>query len=387
MPRSAGAGAKLDTGPQRPVATPRHAGLDLLRALAIILTCLMHFVWVIGAWRYERDFELLSISAARTVDEGVWLWLYHSQHGVYLFFVLSGYLMTRRWFAQSPPSLRRYLTDRALRTLPGAWLAISAMLMLLAFAGNMPADAPLRWLENAFFLNWFRADDTRHLLIVTWSLQAEWIFYLLLPLIWFGAQRSAPSAALPVVIMTGLAAIAVLKLTSLRGAAYALFFMTGSICALKQEDWRAMTRAIPWSLVLASYCLINVVYAWTTPTAARLQPPGLSAFDAHAVTFAIVSGALLLKVADHTFANSARVRAGLHVGRISYSIYLWNLLVVLALGQFLNLPARLNALPGVLAIAVYLSICCALTWAISRLSFAIVEQPYFTRRSAHTKIV
>ena len=53
---------------------PRQVGLDLIRALAIILTCAMHFVWAIGAWQYGRDFEMLPISAARDVGEAFWLW-------------------------------------------------------------------------------------------------------------------------------------------------------------------------------------------------------------------------------------------------------------------------------------------------------------------------
>ncbi len=346
----------------------------------------MHFVWVIGAWRYERDFELLPISAARTFDEGVWLWLYHSQHGVYLFFVLSGFLLTSRWFAPTPPALGRYLGDRALRTLPGAWLAITAMLVLLALADKTPADAALRWLENAFFLNWFRADDTHHLLIVTWSLQAEWIFYLMLPLIWLFAHQTGARPRTWVLLLIGGSAVVLLKLTSLRGGAYALFFTAGALCALKREDWRQSIRAIPWWSVIVAYVVVNFAYAWTTPTAAKLQPAGFSAFDLHALAFAVVVAALLLKVADHTFTDSAIVRIGLHIGRISYSIYLWNLLIVLTLGQVFNLPGRLNGLPSMLAIALYFMLCIGLTWAVSRLSFALVEQPYFNRRGAHTKI-
>ena len=45
----------------------------------------------------------------------------------------------------------------------------------------LDTDPALRWLENAFFLDWFRRDDSHHLLIVTWSLQAEWLFWLALP--------------------------------------------------------------------------------------------------------------------------------------------------------------------------------------------------------------
>jgi exopolysaccharide production protein ExoZ len=380
---SAGAEADLEAAPR---AATRHAGLDLLRALAIALTCLMHFVWVIGAWRYQRDFELFPISAARSVDEGIWMWLYHSQHGVYLFFVLSGFLLTSRWFAQSPPTLARYLRDRALRTLPGAWLAISVALILLAVAGKAPADAGLRWLENAFFLNWFRSDDTHHLLIVTWSLQAEWIFYLLLPVVWFLAMRVDAASRTWIVLLIGLATMVVLKFCSLRGGAYALFFTTGALCALEQHRWRPLAQKISWRILVLTYVLVNFAYAWTTPTAARLQTSDFGAFEMHAVAFSAIAGLLLLKVASHTFAQTPFARLGLHIGRISYSVYLWNLLVVLVLGQVLGLPGRLDTLPAPLAITLYLALCVVVTWPTSLLSFVLVEQPYFNRRGAHTKI-
>ena len=45
-------------------------------------------------------------------------------------------------------------------------------------------------------------------------------------------------------------------------------------------------------------------------TAARLQASGFGAFEWHAVAFALVSGALLLKSAEHTFGDSLFVRIG-----------------------------------------------------------------------------
>ena len=190
----------------------RQTGLDLLRALAIVLTCAMHFVWAIGAWRYERNFEVFPISAARSVDEALWMWLYHSQHGVYLFFVLSGYLLSKRWLVEKKATLGRYLVDRAWRTLPGAWLALLVALGLLAAAGKMPTNAALLLLENALFLNWFRTDDLHHLLIITWSLQAEWLFYLALPIVAWCAQRAggARRAQVATVLLFGVASIVLL---------------------------------------------------------------------------------------------------------------------------------------------------------------------------------
>ena len=353
-----------------------------MRALAICLTCAMHFVWATGAWQYQRDFEMFPVSAARTWDEGIWMWLYHSQHGVYLFFVLSGCLLSQRWLVTQNTQLRPYLTDRALRTLPGAWLVLLAALGLLALANQMPENAALRWLENAFFLNWFRHDDTHHLLIVTWSLQAEWLFYLSLPVVAWCAHTlgSTQQQRVLAVLVCGLLAMALLKATSIRGAAYALFFTTGAVCALKQRDWHAVIQKTPWLLVVGSYIVVNFVYAWTTASAARLQVRGFGAFEWHAVAFAFVSGVLLLKTAEYPFRDSLFVRIGRYIGRISYSIYLWHLLALIAFSQLLGLPKRLESFPNPVAIALYLSALIAATWLISAASFYVIEKPYFSRR-------
>ncbi len=365
----------------------RNAGLDLLRALAICLTCAMHFVWAIGTWQYQRDFELFPVSAARSWDEGVWMWVYHSQHGVYLFFVLSGYLLSQRWLVVQNARLRPYLTDRAWRTLPGAWLALLVALGMLMLAGQTPENPALRWLENALFLNWFRRDDTHHLLIVTWSLQAEWLFYLALPIVAWCAKTlgSTQQQRVTAVLVCGLLAMALLKATSLRGAAYTLFFATGAICALKQNDWRAAIQKTPWWVFGVSYVTVNFVYAWTTASAARLQISGFGPFEWHAVAFAFVSGALLLKTAEHALGDrlgdNLFMRTGRYIGRISYSIYLWHLLVLIAFGQLLGLPGRLETLPNSVAVALYLLGLMVVTWLISLASFHVIEKPYFSRRS------
>ncbi|MBL8309426.1 MAG: acyltransferase [Burkholderiales bacterium] len=361
---------------------PRQVGLDLIRALAIILTCAMHFVWAIGAWQFGRDFEMLPIRAARGAGEAFWLWAYHSQHGVYLFFVLSGFLLTQRWFTPPAPQVLRYLRDRAWRTLPGAWLALACALLLLALAGKAPADPWLRWLENALFLDWFRRDDSHHLLIVTWSLQAEWLFYLALPVVaWLaaqGVQRALPAWC--AVALCGVIAVAVLKLTSQRGGAYALFFAAGALCAVQRDAWRTTLQRVPWWALLAVYVGVNLVYGWTTPTAARLQSPGFGPFEWHAVAFAAIAAAMVLKAANEAFRDALWVRLGSHIGRISFSIYLWHLLVVIALAQLFDVPGRWSNLPAPGAIALYLCVLTAVTWAVSVASFALIERPYFQRR-------
>lgn len=372
-----------------PGRASRQVGLDLVRALAIILTCAMHFVWAIGAWQYGRDFEMLPISAARNTGEAFWLWAYHSQHGVYLFFVLSGFLLMQRWCSPPAPQVLHYLRDRAWRTLPGAWLALATALLLLALAGKAPAEPWLRWLENAFFLDWFRRDDSHHLLIVTWSLQAEWLFYLSLPVVaWLaarGAQRGLPAGW--TVLLCGAVAMVVLKLLSQRGGAYALFFTAGALCAVQRDAWRPALQRLPWWVLIAAYLGVNFVYGWTTPTAARLQAPGFHAFEWHAIAFAVVAGAMVPKAADHAFTHAAWVRLGSHIGRISFSIYLWHLLVVIALAQLFDIPGCWSAWPAAPAIALYLVVATLATWAVSLASFALIERPYFERRKRTARVM
>lgn len=358
----------------------RHDGLDLLRALAIVLTFFVHFVWVIGGWFYQRDFEKLAIRDANSVIEGFLIWLYHSQHGVFLFFVLSGYLMGRKWFGRGDASMLSFFRDRAWRTLPGAFLAVFAALMLLWSAGKLPPDPIIRYFENAFFLNWFRKDDSRALLIVTWSLHAEWLFYLSLPLVaWFVKAASRRSPTLGVLVVTLLACV-LLKFLSLRGWAYAWFFAVGVIAAINQARWSATIEKTPWALVLGVYLAVNTAYAWFSPTAAALQTGSWNAFDTHSVFFGIASGLLLLKTASAVFSSNGWVRIGTYIGRISYSIYLWHLLVIIALGQWFLWPGSLDSLGRPLGVAIYTVATIALTWIVSVLSFRLIEQPYFDRK-------
>lgn len=358
----------------------RNAGLDLLRALAIVLTFFVHFVWVMGGWLYQRDFEMLAVREANSLAEGVLIWLAHSQHGVFLFFVLSGYLMGRKWFANADLSAARFFRDRAFRTLPGAWLAVLCALLFLAGSAHWPADPIARYLENAFFLNWFRKDDSRALLVVTWSLHAEWLFYLSLPLIAACAQRFAKSRPALGVLLIALAICVALKFLSLRGAAYAWFFAVGVIVAIRRNDWRAHIKRIPWPVIFISYVGVNFTYAWFSASAARLQTAFWNPFDTHAILFGLTAGALLLKLLHAEFADALWVRTGRYVAQISYSIYLWHLLVILAVGRWMQWPQSLETFGAPIAVIVYTSAVLFLTWLVSALSFALIERPYFERK-------
>ncbi|WP_395658786.1 acyltransferase family protein [Nocardioides sp.] len=112
--------------------------------------------------------------------------------GVTIFFVLSGFLLTRPWFltaalGRPAPSTRHYLWKRALRILPLYWLVVVIAL------GFDPANADMGWqdwLANLTFTQLYRPELLPSSLTQMWSLCTEVAFYLVLPaLAWFLTWR------------------------------------------------------------------------------------------------------------------------------------------------------------------------------------------------------
>ena len=105
--------------------------------------------------------------------------------GVALFFVLSGFLLSRPYFrahALGLPhtSYLHYLWKRALRILPLYWVTVVAALVLLA--GNQAAG-PRTWALNLTLTQIYSTGLLPFGLTQMWSLCTEVLFYLLLPVL------------------------------------------------------------------------------------------------------------------------------------------------------------------------------------------------------------
>lgn len=164
----------------------RQPGLDLLRALAIVIVVFFHA----GIFGFALPYDLHRFG-----------WI-----GVDLFFVLSGYLIGGQLLGQiqrhKQVSFGRFYARRALRILP-AYLAVLAIYFALPALREFPAISPL-WKFLLSVQNiWLRGGTAfSH----AGSLAIEDQFYLLLPLVLLALSRFRLAAfALPgLVVVSGL---------------------------------------------------------------------------------------------------------------------------------------------------------------------------------------
>ncbi|WMW79243.1 acyltransferase [Undibacterium cyanobacteriorum] len=144
---------------------PRHHGLDSLRAVAILLVMMYHYMVFVSN---QASFGLLS--------EIGWM-------GVDLFFVLSGYLIGDQIFSEMAARGRlriaRFYGRRALRTLPNYWFVLAIYFLFPQQAGGNQVTPLWQFLSFTQNLHLVPGSAFSH----AWSLCVEEQFYFVLPLI------------------------------------------------------------------------------------------------------------------------------------------------------------------------------------------------------------
>lgn len=302
--------------------------------------------------------------------------------GVDVFFVLSGFLITRNIFPEiergtfSYPS---FIARRFRRLLPAcyAMLAFTAVLgsmlltradlfeLLKQMAGTLSFSANVvLWQQSGYF------DTSSALkpLLHTWSLSLEEQYYLVLPPLLYLGVRRRPIALLVVLFLGSL--LACLGFLQLKPSA--TFFLlpfrawellAGSICAVL--TLRHRTPSVPAALKFLALAVLIATLAF--PPAS--PHPGLAALI-------VVSATSLLMVGAIDFGGSLPARTMYFLGDISYSLYLfhWPLFAVAnhVFAEKLPLPA------SILLMLVAL--------VLSALSFRFVEQPFRTARAPQRRV-
>ena len=334
---------------------------DGLRALAALAVVGFHAAVIASA------------AAAGHASGPVWAVASHLDLGLYVFFVLSGYLIARP-FARSlvtgapGPRLRRYATHRLRRIVPAFW---AALLITLAVAGA----------GGAGVLTAFLFAGTWPTLPQAWTLDAEMGFYLLLPVVAalaaLVARRLPSPRARAVTLLCGLVAVAVLSLIARQAAGQVTDPLARSLPALLFAFAPGVALALVEPLVPAR------VFAWARPAGIAIGVAGVGLCALAAVhgmagavggalvaagAGAIVAGPLVRQWAGGGTGPVLGSRPLRWLGERSYSLYLLHFLVLAELA-----PVAHGRLVVLVALGAPASIVAA------ALLYQLVERPFMTR--------
>ena len=343
-------------------------GLDLLRALAVMMVLLAHasFSFLPLQWNFEVEGMI-------------------GQLGVELFFVLSGFLIggiLANEASQPHFDLRRFWARRWLRTLPNYYLFLAINFLIERYAtGNWPHVASyvvflqnLAWPQPIFFIE-------------SWSLSIEEIFYLVAPLLVLPLRHRAARFGGPLVlIILGIAAATALRI------GYVLWVDPGWDLSLRMVAG-ARLDAIAYGVVAMWLCrrdgglspgvarnvAVAGVVGLAIAMAMYLNLPRDTNFFARTFWFSLTSAsfAAFLPMA------SQWVRSGLPgvveasvlaIARWSYAVYLCQLAVVRTIALAAPKPSTFFGCLTLALSVIVISIVCAAT------VYRFYERPFLRLR-------
>lgn len=384
-------------------AAPQVAGhqdaLDGVRAVAAFGVLLFHVAGAAGV-------------IGGTFPAGGWVFN-GGQVGVPIFFVLSGLLLYRPWaralLTGTPrPDARTYLRRRALRILPAYWALVTVVMLTgeRDSLGNLRAWTELLSLTYVYDpgSGWSALGPRQ--MGQTWSLCVEVAFYLALPAVAAGlawwARRVPDTDGRARRLLYGLGGLATVSFAHTvlmfvpaahprmgawlpRHLAWFAIGMALSVLvvwARENEQVARSCRAVAqsWDLCWAVGALLVVVVASPVTGMHDLVSPDTLwtsslnvLFGGLAALFLVAPVALAPQGSDGPMQAMLGNRAMRLLGRISYSVFLWQSVVIL--GWF-DVTGRLYR--GSLLID--LPVTAIATTAVALLSYHLVERPALRRR-------
>ncbi|MCR6032028.1 acyltransferase family protein [Nocardioides sp. zg-579] len=237
---------------------PHFPALDALRAVGALAVLVTHVAFWSGDYgRHGYAGTLLS----------------RLDVGVAIFFVLSGFLLSRPYLARAaqtlpPPSTRSYLWRRFLRITPV--YVVAALLALALLDDNADLGAPT-WATTLLLGNTFVDPLPPAGLTHMWSLAVEVCFYLLLPLLMLAATgRRGRGLSTARVVTVLVAMTAVTAWWHLHGADWADTWTGGA-----PGQW--LPGYLSWFAAGIGLALVHVLATRGSATARRLLAPGRQA--------------------------------------------------------------------------------------------------------------
>jgi peptidoglycan/LPS O-acetylase OafA/YrhL len=331
------------------MATKRIEHIDVWRFFAVMLVIQEHFLLFSGIDIYLPQIEPYSLQIER-----------FGELGVLIFFSISGFVICMGLNSEKNKTgrvcLSAFCARRFFRIVPPLWFYLACTMTLSAF-GAIKISGQQVLTSAAFLCNmpfekgcsWFAGH--------TWSLAYEEQFYLLFPLLFLWTMRGVKNlrilTAMGILIASALMLIYVKQPFWADYCTYFLFLLTGCYTALLPENWMQRLRNLPFLvwllavvLLVSGMCLLS-----------NNQDMFLKILVYPVLIQVIVFGTpTQLSLFKSVFKNASLS----YLGRISYSVYLWQ---ELAMAYYKNMPWWINL--------VYL----VLVFGFAVLSFRYFEMP------------
>lgn len=334
---------------QAALAGERLAGLQALRGLGAVLVMLLHAAQMAGL--FERA-DPLSVAVSRLSTMGYF--------GVDIFFVLSGVVISilLRRNAAKPEAPGGFLARRAAKLLPTFWVTLGLLVLLPAAPDSNNGVGAL--LAEPLSLVLLTGQPVHPL---GWTLVYEAHFYIIAALaLCFGTRAHLVMlcwvplhVAAVCLIWAGL--MPKLPLVTPQSLELCAGLVIGSL-ALRWPMPAPGAIAVGVLAGVAAMATTLPIYGLTMDAAMRLLLLGVPAM-------LLVYAALSLDAAGWT-----PPRVALWLGEISYSLYMWHLVALIALATFAF--TWRESLPGAFA---YWGLGIALSIVVARAAHQFIEAP------------
>lgn len=256
----------------RSSTAPRLMGLDGLRGLAAAIVLIHHCLLTSPGLD-------AAVASDRADGPASWIWwatytplhlLWAGREAVYVFFILSGFVLALPFFGATPQKWVSYYAKRAIRIYLPVWASVILALLAAWVVPRSSAPGLSNWL-NAHAEEPYIVRDlllllgTGQLNSPLWSLQWELLFTLLLPVYLLGAvylRRAWLLGILMLAVFIGAA-----EASNSAAPVFLPMFGIGVLMAARRDlltDWAARVPVIVWHIVV-TVSMFLLVMPWLFP--------------------------------------------------------------------------------------------------------------------------
>lgn len=311
-----------------------YKNLDGVRAIAALMVMFFHF-----SRKISPDTRFLQFLTKISI---------FGQTGVTLFFVLSGFLITRILLYNKGYGnyFKNFFVRRSLRIFPLYYLFLLISFFILPYLFNIQKTSINQQLYYYFYLQnfartfswsgWITANGPGHF----WSLAVEEHFYMVWPfIIYFLSTRNIKKAVFVIILLALFLRIIMLS----KGLDVFYFTFTrfdslaiGGLLALIENKGGIKSVNSKKFLILAGIVFIPTIYIWTNFTGAGNHMLQIFKYLLLSLTYFSFIG-FLLTLKSNNFLNKILECSFLsYTGRISYGLYVYHPIAYLIAGVYLN---------------------------------------------------